>query len=404
MADATIVRIVHPVDLARPKVGGIHAFISAFVRFLPDDFAVEHLGLTGRDGPPAHRWSELEVEGRGIRVFPLLVEADVEHRARVPLGARYVAALWRAGGRLGSGAAVAQFHRPGVALPALRWPMARVQVVHLSADQLRSEGSESRWRRLGGGLRLVERRVLRGMDWIVVVNEQATDQYRYAFPHLADRIDFLSNFVDDTTFTSFADEDRRRARAELASEMGAAPDERLVLAVGRLEQQKRPLVALDVLHRLADDSVRLALVGDGSQRPEVERRIVGLGLADRVRILGPRDRPALARLLNGADALLISSAHETGPTVAFEALACGLPVASAPVGRVAALVGGGAAGSVATAFSADALADALVRVLRQPDPAAVRRAAIEAAAPYAARAVLGPFYDRHRRLAANARR
>jgi len=400
MPERTTVRIIHPVDLARPKVGGIHAFISTFVKFLPDDLAVEHVGLTGRGGPPVRRWSEVEVEGRAIRAFPLLEQGDVEHRARVPLGARFAAALWRAAPSLRAGAQIAQFHRPGLALPAVGWPMRRIQVVHLSADQLRSAGSESRWRRLGGGLRRIEGRVLPRMDWIVAVSEDAADEYRQAFPALGERISFLSNWVDDTVFAPLGPDERRQARAALAAEMGGGSTDRLIVAVGRLERQKQPLLALRALDRLPDATVHLGFVGEGSLRDELRRAIAEMGLGARVRILPTRARGDLARLLNAADALLIASAHETGPTVAYEALACGLPVASTPVGRVPALVAGTEAGVISDGFTPEAVAAALAAVLAVPDRERARSAAVAAATPYAARTVLQPFYERHRALAA----
>ncbi len=52
---------------------------------------------------------------------------------------------------------------------------------------------------------------------------------------------------------------------------------------------------------------------------------------ERVLFVGRRDD--LPALLNAFDLLVIASERETGPLVLLEALACGLPVLSTPVGR-----------------------------------------------------------------------
>jgi glycosyltransferase involved in cell wall biosynthesis len=120
-----------------------------------------------------------------------------------------------------------------------------------------------------------------------------------------------------------------------------------------------------------------------------------LGLGDRVRLLGTTPRDRMPELLSVASALLISSGFETGPTVGYEALAVGVPVVTTPVGTVAELVAEHGAGAVSARHDAASLADALLAVLRG-DPTELRAAALRAAEPFAASAVLAPVYDEHR--------
>jgi glycosyltransferase involved in cell wall biosynthesis len=399
MSDPTRVLIIHPTDLTRPKVGGIHSFLDAFVALAPDDFAVEHVGIGVGDGVQVGSWTDVASGGRAFRFLPALVSEDAERRSRVPLGARFALALARLRGRIGTAGRVLQFHRPGLAVPYLRSGTARVQVIHLSSEQLLSRGSESRWRRLGGALRLVEDRVLPRMDAIYAISEEVTEAYRSRYPRLAGRIGFLSNWVDERFFFEPSPAVREAARAELRAALRADDGDLLVLAVGRLERQKRPELAVEALARLEDRRVRLGWIGAGSLERMVRELAGRAGVGDRLTILPPRPREALARALAGADALLITSGHETGPTVAFEALATGLPLASTRVGRVPALVGNAPAGRLAREASPQAVADALAAVL-SGDESQRRRAAVDAAMPYRASVILEPFYDAHRRLAA----
>ncbi len=403
MNDPTRVLIIHPTDLTRPKVGGIHSFLGAFIAFAPDDFALEHVGIDIGDGARIGAWTDAASGERPFRFLPTLSSDDAERRSRVPLGARFAVALARLRGRIDTAGRVLQFHRPGLAVPYLRAGAGRVQIIHLSSQQLLSRGSESRWRRLGGVLRLVEDRVLPRMDAIYAISEEVTDAYRYRYPRLAGRIGFISNWVDERFFFEPSPEQRTAARAALRAELQGDDGDPLVLAVGRLERQKRPDLAVRALAQLSDRRVRLGWIGAGSLEPSVRELARRAGVGDRLSILPPRPREALAGALAGADALLVTSAHETGPTAVFEALATGLPVASTRVGRVPMLLGDGPAGSLARDGSPESVAGALATVLAE-DEARRRRAAAAAVGPYRASVILEPFYDAHRRLAARASR
>jgi glycosyltransferase involved in cell wall biosynthesis len=397
MSEQTRVLIIHPVDLTQPKVGGVHAFLSTFVGLAPADLTVAHVGIATGSKRGVGRWEEEELDGRAYSFLRLLSLPDPEGRSRIPLGARFTAALIRHRPRIVGKSTVLQFHRPGLAFPYLYTPTPKVQFIHLSSDQLLSRGSESRWRAFGSTLRRVEGIVLPRMNRIVTIGEAATAEYRSRYTALAERIHYLSNWVDDRVFRALSAEEQASARRELELELGANRDDRLVLVIGRLERQKQPLLAVEALARLTDRQIRLGFIGEGSLRSELLRRIAQLNLTDRAAILPTRPRAGLARALAAADALLISSAHETGPTVAFEALSTGTPVASTPVGRVHALVSGSEAGTVAAIGSAQALGDALARVLGG-DPMRQRTAALDAVEPYRAAAALAPVYEDHRKL------
>ena len=75
------------------------------------------------------------------------------------------------------------------------------------------------------------------------------------------------------------------------------------------------------------------LVGDGPERPRLERRINELGLQHCVRLVGSRPRAELVGWFSAADALLFPTHRAEGlPLVVLEALACGLPVLTTPQG------------------------------------------------------------------------
>jgi glycosyltransferase involved in cell wall biosynthesis len=295
---------------------------------------------------------------------------------------------------------IASFHRPGteIAMRDFRMPMWRA--VHLAVEDLGTEGSESRWRRLSAPLAWMERRAFRRMDRVYVVNEQVAADYRHRFPEVAERIRFLPNWADPTIFHPVDAAQRQVLRAGVAADIGQAVDGPLLLYAGRLEGQKDPLLLADAVAAFAGThpGARLLIAGEGTLEPQVRARLQAEGVGDSSHFLGPVPRPRLAGLMQAADALLITSAFETGPTVGLEALACGLPVVTTNVGLVARVVADGGAGITAPRRTPAALADGLAWVVSQPVDA-LRAAAATAAAPYLANRVLDELYAYNRELA-----
>jgi glycosyltransferase involved in cell wall biosynthesis len=131
--------------------------------------------------------------------------------------------------------------------------------------------------------------------------------------------------------------------------------------VGRLDDQKNPVLAIEVASRLRSlPSVALCMLGDGPLRPEVEAAVEARGVERIVTLAGHCD----ARLLMRAfDCLLSTSQYEGMPVAFLEALACGIPIISPPVGGAFELVVPFQTGSI-RAHDAQALAAGVREVRR----------------------------------------
>ena len=166
-----------------------------------------------------------------------------------------------------------------------------------------------------------------------------------------------------------------------AVDVGAAPraalagEPPLLVSVGRLKEPKTFELLVEALGRVGVP-YRAAIAGDGPDRPAVEAAVARTGA--RVELLGTHGE--VPRLLAGADAFVLSSASEGMPISVLEAMAAGLPVVASAVGGVPELVVDGETGLLVPPGDADALADALERVLgdaelrRRMGEAARRRA------------------------------
>lgn len=147
---------------------------------------------------------------------------------------------------------------------------------------------------------------------------------------------------------------------------------RRCVAVGRLAAQKNFGLAIDSFARAALPGDTLAIIGEGSQRRQLEDRITTLGLEASVRLPG---HGAVMPALADADVFVLSSDYEALPAVVVEALASGLPVVATDCCvSMRSLVGD--FGKIVPRRDQQALADAMAR---QPALTADQRTAAGAA-------------------------
>ncbi len=145
-----------------------------------------------------------------------------------------------------------------------------------------------------------------------------------------------------------------------------APDP-LVVAVARMMPAKAipDLVAAFATVRRCVPTARLVLVGDGPTRPAVQAAVRAHGLDAAVELTGHVTDEELVRWYQGAWVVASASRREGFGLTFTEAGACGTPaVATRIPGHVDAIVDG------TTGFLGDdapAIADALVRVLEDPE-------------------------------------
>lgn len=156
----------------------------------------------------------------------------------------------------------------------------------------------------------------------------------------------------------------------------------VIVAAGRLTAQKDFPNLLRAFAALASSrDVRLILLGEGRDRPQLEAMAADLDIADRVKMPGFIANPY--PYFAAADLFVLSSRWEGSPNVLVEALALGTPVVSTdcPSGPRE-ILRDGAVGRLVPVGDPFALAHAMAATLDQPPEADILRGA---AAPYEAR-------------------
>jgi glycosyltransferase involved in cell wall biosynthesis len=154
---------------------------------------------------------------------------------------------------------------------------------------------------------------------------------------------------------------------------------RLVFA-GRFMPQKNPLAIVEVLSQLTDFDWRCDLLGDGPLLEEVKRRIEAQGLSGRFTLHGWVTPDAVLTRFAKSDILFMPSLSEGLPVVGVQALACGLALVVSDIGGFWDLVEREKNGFLIPPHSVPAFADALRRLISDPETLLrFRRASLEKA-------------------------
>lgn len=144
-----------------------------------------------------------------------------------------------------------------------------------------------------------------------------------------------------------------------------------IVSVGRLEEQKDPLLlveAFEEVHKIFPE-YELVFYGEGSLKERIMQESRKRGLAEAVVLKGNVNR--IGEAVRDASLFVLSSRYEGMPNALMEAMALGIPCVSTdcPCGGPAFLIRDGVNGLLAPVGDAGAFADAMIRILGDYDSA-----------------------------------
>jgi glycosyltransferase involved in cell wall biosynthesis len=178
--------------------------------------------------------------------------------------------------------------------------------------------------------------LLKQVDAFLTVGDCNEEYYRHY--GVAPFRMYRSPFPIDEHAIGIALADRERQRARIRQAIGAAPDDCVFLAVGKLTRRKCPDHAIRALGWALSQSnsrkVRLVLAGDGPERRALQD-LAGRIAPGRVHFAGFVGVEELPSYYVAADAMVHPSAQDPHPLVLSEAIYSGLPcIVSDRVGSV----------------------------------------------------------------------
>ena len=243
---------------------------------------------------------------------------------------------------------------------AIVWSRLR-RVPYVLIVESHDEGPRPGWRRRVKGA--VVPRVVEGASGVLVTGTLARRSMvaRGAPP---ERVRVFANTIDVAEFGVQADRLTSRRR-DLRHELGAGPEDVVVLSVARLAPEKGLDVLIHAVAEADDPRLLLVLAGEGPERERLEDLAGVRGV--RLALAGDREWDRIVEAYVAADVFALLSEREPWAVVVNEAAACGLPlVLSDRVGAAHDLLRDGENGFLVGAADVDAASAALRRLASDP--------------------------------------
>ncbi len=144
--------------------------------------------------------------------------------------------------------------------------------------------------------------------------------------------------------------------------------EKLICAVGRLNEQKRFDILIDafasICKKIPDH--KMIIFGEGELRSELEKQIADLSLEDKVFL--PGTNPEAVKVVNRASVFVLSSDLEGMPNVLMEAMAMGVPCVSTRCDMgPEELIENGENGILVEVGNTQEIAESILNIINNPD-------------------------------------
>lgn len=151
--------------------------------------------------------------------------------------------------------------------------------------------------------------------------------------------ELFGKYAESVVLYNVIDEDEILEKASDKVEWNCKPEQKRLIAVGRLTKQKNFAYLVDVCRKLKDDgyNFHLNILGEGPERENLEQKISTFHLEDCVELKGFTSNPY--PWIRTADIMVCSSLYEGLSTVVQEALILGKPVVTTPCTGMKELLG-----------------------------------------------------------------
>ena len=214
-------------------------------------------------------------------------------------------------------------------------------------------------------LRKVERLVYRRAAHLLVVTESAK-QNLVAKGAAPDRISVIPHWVDESAFAT-PDADARSWAGRFLEKDGRF----VVTFAGNIGLLQRLDTILHAAKRVTDTRIAFRIVGDGADRPRLERLAKELGLGN-VRFLGARPSGDMSAVFAESDALVVPFgagplSELVIPTKTLAYLAAGRPIVMAMSGPATRMVDEAGAGVAVPPDDPEGLAAAVEELARRSE-------------------------------------
>jgi glycosyltransferase involved in cell wall biosynthesis len=172
------------------------------------------------------------------------------------------------------------------------------------------------------------------MDLSISISEDMKSYLLKNYDVDKDKITVIRNGIDTAKFKSSG-----KDKNSFKNDLGLEPDSKLIGFIGRLSEQKRPLMFLEIARQLLylDNSCFFYIIGTGDLQNNVLKFINENNMRNRVFVFNQRGD--IDHVLRSTDLLLAPSLYEGAPLTILEAISSYTPVISSNVGAIEEYIG-----------------------------------------------------------------
>lgn len=349
------INIYHQFDPDTSASGGIGKFVLNLIKELPNDWNVTLICCSNKQ---AGTTDSVEMFGKTIKRVFVLALKDENKRSLFPITISYLFGLLKYRSLIPI-ADVQFIQRLEYAIFTCSFlnKSKNCFLFHNDYEHILDQSkSESYWARFPTIYMKLAGYFIRKLDLTLSVNTNTKKLFdRYM---CKDFVHVIPTWPDRDKFYILSEDESHIDVVHFTEKFRINKNKKNILFVGRLQNQKNPLLALSFIQRISDD-YHLIIAGDGNMRDELERYCSENNLQGKVEFLGNVSQTELLSLYNSCY-MYLSTSHFEGMSVALlEALACGLPAITTPTGEARSIISTGLNGVLTTDFNVDSLLNAL---------------------------------------------
>ncbi len=172
-------------------------------------------------------------------------------------------------------------------------------------------------------------------------------------------IKVVHNFIDVEKYEKAHKEDCVRSHL-------AHPDQKILTHISNFRPVKRIHDVVDIFYRVQEKiDAKLLMVGDGPERDLAEKKVIKLGISDKVIFLG--NSSEVDKILCLSDLFLLPSETESFGLAALEAMAANTPVISTNSGGLAEVNNHGVTGFLSNVGDTEEMANNAISILESDE-------------------------------------
>lgn len=208
----------------------------------------------------------------------------------------------------------------------------------------------------------IEQCMARYTDMLITINHEDFEAAQKMHLKKGGKVVYVPGIGIDTAMYDNVVVDASKKKAEI----GVPADANLCLGVGDLNDNKNVVSMVKAIAKTAP-SVHLALCGFGPLEQQLRQLCIDLNVADRVHFLGYRTD--VKELYKASDFLFMASKREGLPRTTMEAMCAGIPCICSKIRGNTDLIDEGKGGYLVAPLDADGFADAISRIINNPEKA-----------------------------------